>query len=221
MLTSPPSPTPSHTHPPPTRLPQVIAAELDYKLACSGYDVRGFVVAALESMGSGGGLEGAKAELLAALDAAEAAAGGELSGDSDKGWPVLAAKLGDIERKYGLADKAKVREEAIFEMYKAHIGQLRSQVGAGGGSGRGLCEGRSCHVCVWRCVCACACVCCVVPLIPSTCTHTRAAAPPPLCHTLAARRWSTTWTRRGPATTSPTSRPTWRPSSPRSSDGIR
>lgn len=41
---------------------------------------------------------------------------------------VLTARLGDIERKYGLADKAKVREEAIFDMYKEHIKSLREQV---------------------------------------------------------------------------------------------
>lgn len=78
------------TLPPAPCLPprQVIAAELDYKLACSGYDVRAFVTEALESMNLGAGLAAAKAELMAALDEAEKASGGSLSGDSDKGWQV-------------------------------------------------------------------------------------------------------------------------------------
>ncbi|KAL4429568.1 hypothetical protein ABPG77_008617 [Micractinium sp. CCAP 211/92] len=106
----------------------VIAAELDYKLACSGYDVRAFVAEALESMNLGAGLAAAKAELMAALDEAEKASGGSLSADNDKGWQVLTSKLGELEKKYGLQDKAKVRDDAIFEMYKQHITQLRTQV---------------------------------------------------------------------------------------------
>lgn len=106
----------------------VISAELDYKFACSGYDVRSFVGAALESMSLGGGLEAAKAELLAAVDEAERTSGAELGGGNDKGWQVLTSKLGEIERKYGLGDQGKVRDDAIFDMYKAHIAQLRTQV---------------------------------------------------------------------------------------------
>ena len=34
----------------------------------------------------------------------------------------------EIERKYGLADKAKVREEAIFDMYKKHLKSLKEVV---------------------------------------------------------------------------------------------
>ena len=61
-----------HLTPPTLRCPQigmpaveeVIDAELEYKFACSGYDVRSFVGAALESMSLGGGLEAAKAESI-------------------------------------------------------------------------------------------------------------------------------------------------------------
>lgn len=74
---------------PPLRLSaQVIDAELEYKLACSGYDVRAFVSEALESMNLGAGLAAARAELMAALDEAERASGGSLSADNDKGWQV-------------------------------------------------------------------------------------------------------------------------------------
>lgn len=109
--------------------PQVISAELDYKFACTGYAVRQFVTEALESMSLGGSMAAAKAEIMAALDEAEKAGGGELDSANEKGWQVLTAKLGEIEKKYGLADKGKVREEAIFEMYKQHINQLRTTVG--------------------------------------------------------------------------------------------
>jgi hypothetical protein len=43
---------------------------------------------------------------------------------------VLTSRLGEIERKYGLGDQGKVRDDAIFDMYKAHIAQLRTQVRA-------------------------------------------------------------------------------------------
>lgn len=43
---------------------------------------------------------------------------------------MLTAKLGDIERKHGLGDAKAVRESAIFEMYKAHIKQLKAQARA-------------------------------------------------------------------------------------------
>lgn len=43
-------------------------------------------------------------------------------------WQVLTSRLEAIERKYGLQDKSKVRDDAIFDMYKSHIKSLRSQV---------------------------------------------------------------------------------------------
>lgn len=36
--------------------------------------------------------------------------------------------MGEIKAKYGLADKAKVREDAIFDMYKSHVQRLRTAV---------------------------------------------------------------------------------------------
>ncbi|PSC68360.1 putative ATP synthase 24 kDa mitochondrial [Micractinium conductrix] len=108
---------------------EVISAELDYKFACSGYDVRAFVSAALEGMGSlGGSLAAAKADVMAAVDAAEKAGGGELDPSNEKGWQVLTSKLQEIESKYGLGDRAKVRDDAIFDMYKSHISNLREEV---------------------------------------------------------------------------------------------
>lgn len=106
----------------------VITAELDYKYACANQDVRSFVSGALEGMSLGGGLEAAKGELLAAVDEAERSLGAQLGGANAKGWQVLTAKLGEIERKYGLSDQGKVRDDAIFDMYKKHITQLRTQV---------------------------------------------------------------------------------------------
>ncbi len=42
---------------------------------------------------------------------------------------VLTSRLEAIERKYGLQDRTKVRDDAIFDMYKSHIKSLRAQVG--------------------------------------------------------------------------------------------
>ena len=88
MAPLPNPPCPAHYHFVCCAALQVISAELDYKFACSGYDVRSFVNAALESMSLGGGLEAAKAELLAAVDEAERSSGAELGGGNDKGWQV-------------------------------------------------------------------------------------------------------------------------------------
>ena len=41
---------------------------------------------------------------------------------------LLTSKLGELEKKYGLGDREKVREAAVFEMYKAHIKDLRTAV---------------------------------------------------------------------------------------------
>jgi hypothetical protein len=71
--------------PPPA---QVINAELDYKFACTNYDVRLFVIEALESMNLGPNMAAAKADLMSALDEAERASGGELVAGNDKGWQV-------------------------------------------------------------------------------------------------------------------------------------
>ncbi len=42
---------------------------------------------------------------------------------------MLTSRLAAIENKYGLQDKSKVREDAIFDMYKGHIKSLREKVG--------------------------------------------------------------------------------------------
>ena len=64
---------------------EVIDAELTYKFACSDYDVRKFVSAALEGLD---GMDGLADELLAAVDEAERTSGRELDGENDKGWEV-------------------------------------------------------------------------------------------------------------------------------------
>ena len=76
----------------------------------------------------GSGLEGVSNEISQAVEAAEAASGRELDAGNDKGWQVLSTAIANIEKKYGLQDKAKVREEAVFDMYKKHISSLREAV---------------------------------------------------------------------------------------------
>lgn len=106
----------------------VINAQLDYAFACSGYDVRKFVSSVLEDMHLDGALGGVGAEVAAAVADAEAASGRELDAGNEQGWQVLAKKISEIEAKYSLQDKAKVREEAVFDMYKKHISSLKEAV---------------------------------------------------------------------------------------------
>lgn len=64
---------------------EVIDAELNYKFACSGYDVRKFVATALEDVE---GMDELVNDVLAAVDAAEKQSGRELDGDNHQGWEV-------------------------------------------------------------------------------------------------------------------------------------
>lgn len=105
---------------------QLYAAELEYKKACAGSDLRKFITSALDDVELGD-LEGARAELLAAVDAAETQSGAPLSPANTKGWSVLSSKLVDIEKKYSLGNKQKVKDEAIFDMYKQHISSLKEK----------------------------------------------------------------------------------------------
>lgn len=106
---------------------EVIDAELEYKFATSDYDVRKFVSSAVEGMDLGS-LEGVVADLQSAVDEAEKASGSVLDADNDEGWQLLTARIEEIERKFGLADKAQVREEAIFDLYKKHLQELKATV---------------------------------------------------------------------------------------------
>jgi hypothetical protein len=106
----------------------VISAELDYKLAVAGADVRKFVASAVEGLELTGPLGDAVPDLIAAVDEAERASGRPLDAANDKGWQVFSARLAEIEKKYGLADKAKVRDQAVFDMYKKHLASLKATV---------------------------------------------------------------------------------------------
>lgn len=106
----------------------VLNAEMDYAFACSSYDVKRFVSSVLGDLHLGSGLEAVAAEITAAVGEAEAASGRELDASNDKGWQVLSSRIAEIEKKHGLQDKAKVREEAVFDMYKKHISSLREAV---------------------------------------------------------------------------------------------
>lgn len=57
---------------------------------------------------------------------------------------IFTAKLEEFQKRYGLDDKAKVREEAIFDMYKKHITTLREQVRKGAWENKG--EGVKVHI---------------------------------------------------------------------------
>jgi hypothetical protein len=116
----------------------VINAELNYKMKVAGADVRKFVASAAEEL-KGAQSSAMVAEVMAAVEAAEAASGAALGPGNDKGWQAFNASLGEIEKKFGLVEKAKVKEEAIFEMYKEHIKTLRETVSVHSlGLGRGV-----------------------------------------------------------------------------------
>jgi hypothetical protein len=108
---------------------ELVAAQLDYALACAGGSVRAFVTSVIADMHlDGGAAAGAAAELAAAVADAEASSGRELDGANDKGWAKLTAALSAIEAKHGLGDKARVREEAVLGMYRKHVAGLREAV---------------------------------------------------------------------------------------------
>lgn len=105
----------------------MIKAQLDYTFACSGFNARKFVANALQELQvESGDLEGIGDDINAAIDAAESGSGAELSRDNEKGWAILTKHIAEIEKKYGFTNKKKVREEAVFEMYKDHITDLKN-----------------------------------------------------------------------------------------------
>jgi hypothetical protein len=110
---------------------EILNAQLEYAFACSNFDVKKFVNSVIDDLNLGSGeLEGVAAEIAAAVDAAETASGKELDVGNDKGWAALTQSIAEIERKHGLADRAKVREEAVLDMYQKHIASLRDAVTA-------------------------------------------------------------------------------------------
>lgn len=107
----------------------VINAQLDYAFACSGYDVKKFISSVLKDLSiSGGAYDAIAKEVQAAVDQAEASSGRELDASNQKGWQILTTKIAEIEKAHGLTDKVKVRQEAVFDMYKKHINSLKEAV---------------------------------------------------------------------------------------------
>ena len=106
----------------------ILNAQMDYAFACSGYDVRKFVSSVLGDLNLSGNLESVARDTILAVEEAEKSSGRELDATNDKGWAVLTKKIAEIEAKHGLQDKAKVREEAIFDMYKKHVSSLKDVV---------------------------------------------------------------------------------------------
>ena len=106
----------------------ILNAQMDYAFACSGYDVRKFVSSVLGDLNLSGNLESVARDTILAVEEAEKSSGRELDATNDKGWAALTKKIAEIEAKHGLQDKAKVREEAIFDMYKKHVSSLKDVV---------------------------------------------------------------------------------------------
>lgn len=108
---------------------QILNAQLDYAFACSNYDAKKFVAKAVEDLNlNTTEFADILKDINAAIDDAEAASGKGLTKDNKKGWSAMTKKIAEIEKKYGFADRKKVRNEAIFDMYKKHIEDVRTAV---------------------------------------------------------------------------------------------
>jgi hypothetical protein len=109
----------------------VLSANINYSFACAGYDVRKFVGTIFNDLKlSSPDSEAVAQELAAAVEEAEKTSGSKLNAGNNKGWSILSQKINEIEQKHGLGDKAKVRDEAVFNMYQQHVASLREAVEA-------------------------------------------------------------------------------------------
>jgi hypothetical protein len=82
----------------------VVKAEMAYAMSVAGNDV------------------------MDAIQEAEKVSGKELDASNEKGWKTLSSKIAAIEKKYGLQDAAKVREEAVLDMYMKHVQGVKDAV---------------------------------------------------------------------------------------------
>jgi molecular chaperone GrpE (heat shock protein) len=103
---------------------EVLDAHLDYHLACSGYNVRQFLTAALEDRDTEEYGDVVN-ELLQAIDQIEGQTGAVLDGDNEEGFQMLAQRAGEIEQKHGLAEYEKIQQEGILDTYKQKLQSLR------------------------------------------------------------------------------------------------
>jgi len=98
---------------------EALEANLEYQLHASHGDLRGFLATAAESRDLGE-FSDVLAEVEKAVDSADMT--------SDKGLEALGKKIGDIQTKHKLDTYDKIKDKAIFDMYKTQLESLRSKV---------------------------------------------------------------------------------------------
>jgi hypothetical protein len=107
----------------------VLNAEMKYAMACAGQDVKKFVSSVLSELDvSKTAYEGIGQDIMGAIQEAETASGKELNASNDKGWKILMTKIAEIEKAYNLQDAAKVKQEAVLDMYAKHVAGLKEAV---------------------------------------------------------------------------------------------
>ena len=107
----------------------IVKAEMAYAMSVAGNDVKKFVASVLGDLDvSKTAYEGIGQEVMDAIAEAEKSSGKELDASNDKGWKALTSKIGAIEKKYGLQDASKVKEEAVLDMYMKHVQGIKDAV---------------------------------------------------------------------------------------------
>lgn len=107
----------------------LVKAEMAYAMSVAGNDVKKFVSSVLGDMDvSKTAYEGIGQDVMDAIQEAEKASGKELDASNEKGWKALGSKIAAIEKKYGLQDTAKVKDDAVLDMYMKHVTGLRETV---------------------------------------------------------------------------------------------
>ena len=107
----------------------IVNAEMAYAMSVAGNDVKKFVNSVLGELDvSKTAFEGIGQDVMDAIAEAEKASGKELDASNDKGWKTLSSKISAIEKKYGLQNAAKVKDEAVLEMYTKHIESIKDTV---------------------------------------------------------------------------------------------
>jgi hypothetical protein len=98
---------------------EALEANLEYQLYAAHGDLRGFLASTAESRDLGE-YSSVLAEVERAVDAADL--------NTDKGLEALGKQIGDIQAKHKLDSYDKIKDAAIFDMYKQQLESLRSKV---------------------------------------------------------------------------------------------
>ncbi|KAK9811532.1 hypothetical protein WJX72_005484 [[Myrmecia] bisecta] len=103
---------------------EILDATLEHKLATAQWDVRKFLAHATEDVDVDEAAD-VLAELEKAVDEVEDQTGQRLDANNEEGWRLIGTKAKDIAAKHGLDNVTKIREQAITDMYKEQLVELR------------------------------------------------------------------------------------------------